>query len=99
MGDADIYAPGFGIIYPGFLSNVTRQFRLSIRIRTRNAGDLASYALLYSKDNLFCRTDVAHVFGAGSRGPRVGRGSRLAGPGSDEPGGAGRVAGPAVRPG
>ena len=31
----------------------------------------------------FCRTGVVHAFGTGSRGPRVGRGSRLAGPGPD----------------
>src|SRR5206468_3936349 len=40
-----------------------------------------------------------HGSTVGSRGSRVGRRSRLAGPGPDEPGGAGSVAGPAVRHG
>ena len=30
------------------------------------------------EEQYFCRTDVVHAFGTGSRGPRVGRGSRLA---------------------
>ena len=33
----------------------------------------------------FRRTDVVHAFSAGSRGPRAGRGSRLAGPETGKP--------------
>jgi hypothetical protein len=37
------------------------------------------YAIIFEAQ-FFRRTDVVDVFGAGSRGPRVGRGSRPAGP-------------------
>src|ERR1700750_1207660 len=40
---------------------------------------------------------VVHASGTGSRGPRVGRRSHLAGPGSDDGGRAGGVAGPGSR--
>src|SRR6187397_2449663 len=46
-----------------------------------------------------CRTGVVHAFGTSPSRPRAGRGSRLAGPRPDDRGGAGGVAGPAVRPG
>ena len=51
------------------------------------------------EEQYFCRTDVVHAFGTSPSRPRAGRGSRLAGPRPDDRGGAGGVAGPAVRAG
>jgi hypothetical protein len=51
MGDAETFTPEFGIIHPGFPLNLTRQFRLSIRLMTANASDSGEYTILYSKND------------------------------------------------
>src|SRR6266851_9928154 len=78
--------------------NLTYHIRPSIRNWRNCWSFMTLYAIMF-EEQTFCRTDVVHAFGAGSRGPRVGRGSRLAGPRPGRPGGPGGVAGPAVRAG